>query len=170
MYKLLSLNIRGLDRSRKRRQVFCWLHQQQSDIIFLQETYSSPESIKRWETEWGGKIVSTHGSSHSRGAMILFKPRLDVDFGKITLAETIIDGTKMVLVNIYAPNDATQQVAFLRDVSKECLIPYANDNLVLGGDFNCTLSTLDKKGGRPIDSKKRSSQRASIINQNTQFT
>lgn len=103
-------------------------------------------------------------SSHSRGVMILFKPRLDVDFEKITankfgrciLAETITDGTKIVLVKIYAPNDATQQVVFLRDVSKEFLIPYANDNLVLGGDFNCTISTLDKKGGRLIDSKKAS--------------
>ena len=27
---------------------------------------------------------------------------------------------------------------------------------MLGGDFNCTISTLDKKGGRPIDSKKAS--------------
>lgn len=42
-------------------------------------------------------------------------------------------------------NDATQQVVFFRNVSKERLIPYANDNLVLGGDFNSTLSTLDKK-------------------------
>ena len=96
--------------------------------------------------------------------MILFKPRLDVDLEKITadnfgwciLAETIIDGTKIVLVNIYAPNDATQQVVFLRDVSKEFLIPYANDNLVPGGDFNRTISTPDKKGGRLIDSKKAS--------------
>ena len=96
--------------------------------------------------------------------MILFKPRLDIDLEKITadnfgrciLAETIIDGTKIALVNIYAPNNATQQVVFLRDVSKEFLIPYTNDNLVLGGDFNCTISTLDKKGGRPIDSKKAS--------------
>ena len=156
VYKLLSLNVRGRNSLRKRRQVFRWLHQ--SDIIFLQETYSLPESIKRWETEWVGKIVSSHSSSHSRGVMILFKPCLDVDFQKINadnsgrciLAETIIDGTKVVLVNIYAPNDATQQVVFLRDVSKEFLITYANDNLVLGGDFNCTISTLDKKGGRPI--------------------
>ena len=107
MYKLLSLNVRGLNSSRKRRQVFRWLHQQQSDIIFLQETYSSPECIKRWETEWEGKIVYSHGSYHSRGVMILFKPRLDVDlekiaadnFGRCILAETIIDGTKIVLVN-----------------------------------------------------------------------
>ena len=54
------------------------------EIIILQETYSLPESIKRWETEWGGKIVSSHGSSHSRGVKIFFKPRLDVDFEKIT--------------------------------------------------------------------------------------
>ena len=94
--------------------------------------------------------------------MILFKPHLDVDLEKITadnfgrriLAETIIDGTRIVLVNIYAPNGATQQVVFLRGVSKIFLIPYAN--LVLGGDFNCTISTLDKKGGRPVDSKKAS--------------
>ena len=78
------------------------------------------------------------------------------NIGRCILAETIIDGTKIVLVNIYAPNDATQQVVFLRDVSKEFLIPYANDNLVLGGEFNCTFSTLHKKGGRPIDSKKAS--------------
>ena len=137
MYKLLSLNLRGLNSSRKRRQVFRWLHLQQSDIIFLQETYSSPESIKRWETEWGGKIASSHDSSQSRGVVTLFKPRLDIDLEKITadnfgrciLAETIIDGTKTVLVNIYAPNDATQQVVYLRDLSKEFLTPYANDNL-----------------------------------------
>ena len=36
---------------------------------------------------------------------------------------------------------ATQQVVFLRDVSKEFLIPYANDNLVLGGYFNHTINT-----------------------------
>ena len=94
--------------------------------------------------------MSSHGSSPSKGVMIFFKPRLAIDFENITavnlgrclLAETIIDVTKnlIVLVNIYAPNDATQQVVFLRDVSKEFLIPYANDNLVVGGDFNCTIS------------------------------
>ena len=76
-------------------------------------------------------MVYSHGSSHSRGVMILFKPRLYVDIGKITadnfgrciVAETIIDGSKIALVNIYAPNDATQQVVFFRDVSKEFLTP-----------------------------------------------
>ena len=85
MYKIISLNVTGLNGSRKQRQVFRWLHQQKSDIIFLQETYSSLDTIGRWEAEWGGKIVSSHGSSHSRGVMIFFKPRLDVNIEKTTL-------------------------------------------------------------------------------------
>ena len=59
---------------------------QQSDIIFLQETYSSTETIKRWEAEWGGKVVASHGTTHSKGVMVLFKPNLNVTINK-TLAD-----------------------------------------------------------------------------------
>ena len=96
--------------------------------------------------------------------MILFKPRLDVSIKKITsddhgryiLAEIVIDNTKVVLVNVYAPNDANQQVVFLRGLSNNLLNKYGNENLVLGGDFNCAISTLDKRGGKPVDTRKAS--------------
>ena len=164
MYKIISLNVRGLNGSRKRRQVFRWLHQQKWDIILLQATYSSLDTIGRWESEWGGKIVSSHGLSHSRGVMILFKPRLDVniekiasdDHGRYILAEIVIDNTKVVLVNVYAPNDPHQQVVFLRGLSNNLLSKYGNENLVLGGDFNCVIGTLDKRSGKPVDTKKAS--------------
>ena len=81
--KILSLNVRGLNKATKRRQLFRWLHQQNSDVIFLQETYSSSQTIKLWEAEWGGKIVESHGSNHSRGVMILFKPKINVSVEKI---------------------------------------------------------------------------------------
>lgn len=81
--------------------------------------------------------------------MILFKPRLNVSnekisvdhHGRCTLAETVIDGTKIVFVNIYAPNDSRQQVVFFRDLTKSFLSQHANENIVLRGDFNCTIST-----------------------------
>ena len=160
-HKLLTLSVRGLNCSRKRRQVFRWLHLQRSDIIFLQETYSSTETIKRWEAEWGGKVVASHGTTHSKGVMVLFKPNLNVTInktladknGRYILAETSIDETNIVFVNIYAPNDPSQQILFLRDLSSSVLSAYANENLVLGGDFNCVMNAMDKKGGRPFDSK-----------------
>ena len=96
--------------------------------------------------------------------MILFKPRLDVNIEKTTLddhgryivAEIVIDNTKVVLVNVYAPNDTNQQVVFLRGLSNNLLCKYGNENLVLGGDFNCVIGTFDKRGGKPVDLRKAS--------------
>ena len=98
------LHVRGLNSSRKRRQVFRWLHLQRSDIIFLQETYSSTETIKRWEAKWGGKVVASHSTTHSKGVMVLFEPNLNVTInktladknGRYILAETSIDETNIV--------------------------------------------------------------------------
>ena len=56
-------------------------------------------------------------------------------------------------MNIYARNDPSQQILFLRDLSSSVLSAYANENLVLGGDFNCVMNAMDKKGGMPFDSK-----------------
>ena len=93
--------------------------------------------------------------------MVLFKPNFNVTINKILadkngryiLAETSIDETNIVFVNIYAPNDPSQQILFLRDLSSSVLSSRANENLVLGGDFNCVMNAMDKKGGRPFVSK-----------------
>ena len=74
-----------------------------------------------WEAEWGGKMIGSHGTNHSRGVMILFKPKLDVNIAQIIcdingrhiLAEASVEGEKFVFLNIYALNDQTQQVQFL---------------------------------------------------------
>ena len=53
--------------------------------------------------------------------------------GRYILAEIIIDNTKIILVNVYSPNEINQQVVFLRELSKNLLSKYDNENLVLGG-------------------------------------
>ena len=78
--------------------------------------------------------------------MFLFKPNLSVTInktladknGRHILAETSIDETNTVLVNIYAPNDPSQQILFLRDLSSSVLSSYANENLVVGGDLTAS--------------------------------
>ena len=48
-----------------------WLTKQKADIAFLQETYSSIEDEKFWNTQWKGKMLFSHGSHHSKGTLVL---------------------------------------------------------------------------------------------------
>jgi len=161
-FSVTTLNVRGFNKISKRRQIFRWLHQQKPDVIFLQETYSSAENIKIWENEWVGKTFFSHGSTHGRGVMILFKPKIDVKIeNSITdkngrfLVEPIFDETKYIFfLNVYAPNEQAQQTQFLRDLSNNVINHYANEKVILGGDFNCALLDFDKRGGRSIAHKK----------------
>ena len=91
--------------------------------------------------------------------MILFKPRLDVSFEKIVpdkhgrylVAEVTVDGKKIVYMNIYAPNEPKHRAQFFTVISNSYLKMYANENIVLAGDTNCAINSMDKRGGKPVD-------------------
>ena len=53
---LLSLNIRGINADTKRKAVFDWLKRQEAQIVYLQETYSTPRVEAQWKKDWGGEI------------------------------------------------------------------------------------------------------------------
>ena len=61
----------------------------------------------------------------------------------------LVNGLKISFCNIYAPNNLQEQLEFIQELNN-CLIdkPQAA-SLVLGGDWNCTLSKKDKKGEVP---------------------
>ena len=159
--KIVSLNVRGLNKSIKRRSIFRWLHQQKAHFYLLQETYSDRKTMSTWELEWGGKIICNHGTKHSKGVMILINPKYDVEIvkvekdnnGRFIILDIKINATHLILINIYAPNDSSQQVQFFHSIQQK-LENYADENIIIGGDFNCPLSTLDKLGGRTIDNKR----------------
>ncbi|CAH3155364.1 unnamed protein product [Porites lobata] len=48
------------------------------------------------------------------------------------------------LVNIYAPNDQNQQINFF-DKIIDPIRRSSTNNILLGGDFNCPLTEVDKK-------------------------
>ena len=56
-FKIISLNVRGLNNSIKCRKIFKWLHRQTAHCYFLQETFSTEQSINIWRSEWGGNIL-----------------------------------------------------------------------------------------------------------------
>ena len=72
----------------------------------------------------------------------------------IQVVAVLADLQRIVLVNIYAPNDANQQVSFFKEL-QEHLREFSEETIIIGGDFNCTLSEIDKKGGNPNPRKQR---------------
>ena len=72
-------------------------------------------------------------------------------------SRTNINQDNLCLVNIYAPNDQNQQVNFF-DKIIDPIRRSSTNNILLGGDFNCPLTEVDKVGGRDILHKKRTIQ------------
>ena len=72
--------------------------------------------------------------------------------GRFLILDLVIDETHLILVNIYAPNDTSQQVAFFKELNHH-LGEFAQESVVIAGDFNCALSSRDKKGGNPVSKK-----------------
>ena len=156
-FKVFSLNVRGIRDQTKRRSIFSFLKDQNANIYFLQETYSEPSDENIWKKEWGGELFFSHGTKHSKGVCILINPtmQLQVDSrysnnsGRIVLITTSLNGQKVTLCNIYAPNDQANQLQFLQELNN-CIIDKTElTSLIVGGDWNCALTKKDKMGGAP---------------------
>ena len=156
--KLVPLNVRGINNFRKRRMIYTWCRKQKADFIFLQETHSKKDSERQWKNEWRGEIIMLHGNPNSRGVDILFKKGADCiihskildPVGRFVILKAEIEDKIYVSINIYAPNKDIDNVDFLNNL--RMILHNENldeeDNIILGGDFNCPISpVLDKKGG-----------------------
>ncbi len=155
--KVISVNVRGLNDTKKRRVIFNWIKKQKNGVIFLQETYSSVPIECNWRSEWGSDVYFSHGSTHSRGVAIMLtkSSKLDIENhhsssdGRILILKAKQDDKYLYLVNIYAPNTEKAQIEFFKQLSREMekfrITP--DDRVIVGGDFNVTLERIDKQGG-----------------------
>ena len=85
LIKILSLNVRGLRNHVKRRALFLYLKNQKADFHCLQETFLLEEDEVIWASEWGGKILFSHRTQHSKGTGILQRPNSLFSFKVIPL-------------------------------------------------------------------------------------
>lgn len=72
--KLVSLNVRELRNAGKRKAIFSYSKNQKASIFCLQETFSKKDDEKTWTSEWGGKIIFSHGTEHARGVCVMVNP------------------------------------------------------------------------------------------------
>ena len=95
----------------KWRQAFRYLHILGSKIVLLQETHFAEQKQRRIRNEWGG-IIFFDNSSEARRVANMFDRALDIKINKIEksrehrylIMEVQVNGTDMLLVNIYVPN------------------------------------------------------------------
>ena len=139
----------------KRKALFDY-YRQRADIVCFQEVHSQKEDEGLWRSEWGGRILFSHGTASSRGICICFKrglycniTNISTDFeGRVLCCEINInpenEGT-ITLCVIYAPNKDTP-VFF--DALSQRLADYT-ENVILIGDFNLVQNIkLDRYGSQ----------------------
>lgn len=76
--------------------------------------------------------------------------------GRFIVLKAAINSEIYTIANIYSPNKDTEAVKFYRNLSKLLRNDELGneENIIIGGDFNCPLDiTLDKKGRLPIPRK-----------------
>ena len=131
-------------------------------LILEYHTVASLFSLttKQIKITLGGKAFFSRGTNHSKGLIILLNPFVDFKVeklisdkqGRVIILKVSFDEKTIVLVNIYAPNDVVQQVNFFQKLNKQ-LEEFAQDTIIIGGDFNCALTSKDKSGGNPVSIK-----------------
>ena len=108
-------------------------------------------------------MIMSHGSSNSCGVAILFKTGFDSTVlskfedprGRYLILKAEIKDKLYVQINIYAPNK-DKDITFLNNL--RTILQNKNledeENIIIGGDFNCPLNpSLDKKGGAMLPRK-----------------
>ena len=152
-FKCLSINVNGLQDNKKRRAIFNWLQRKSYDIILLQETHCDCNKYNIWSREWSGRSYWTKCSSNERGVAILFNGKKvfdirnvneDNDHGRIISCDVYENDKIFNVVNVYAPNEGKERKKFVEKILKSELDVHNDGYKLVAGDYNCTLSNIDR--------------------------
>ena len=93
--EIASLNYRGLQDNKKRKRIFQTFCNSKFDIILLQETHSTDETVIHWKKDWTGRgIFPSLNSTKSRVAILCKESKnFTVEFEKSDKAGQIISVT-----------------------------------------------------------------------------
>ncbi|CAM4671350.1 unnamed protein product, partial [Caretta caretta] len=118
------------------------------------ETHTAPAVEAIWWLESGDEVYFSHLGARSAGVATLFSPELrpevlgiaKVVLGRLLHIRACVEGLRINLVNVYAPNTGPERVRFYRQASAFLGTLDPHKCLVLGGDFNTTLEERDRSG------------------------
>ena len=140
-----TMNCRGMSDVRKRRDVMNFLRNGDYDILFLQDTHLTKNSLQYFNNLWKGKSYHSCHTNRSRGVAIMIKQTLQhelvqvhhADCGNFILVTCSIGTQTYLLVNIYGPNEDNPN--FYHSL-KSLLQTFRTDHTIIGGDFNFVMN------------------------------
>lgn len=156
--KILSVNIRGLGSPNKSDLIVSELLRLHYDFFFLQETHvSCKQNADKFARLWPGKCFWSFGTGKSAGVALLVSPNFSGNIsrfifdsdGRVFSALIEFSGIKLNLVNIYAPNAPSDRKTFFERLHSYF---FSQGDLIIGGDFNCCDSALDKLHSNDVSS------------------
>ena len=146
-FKICTFNCNGLKDSVKRKDVFEFLREKDSNIIFLQETHLKTELENYIRSSWGYNVWLSGRESNKNGVAILFKNNFEYKMtnvyrdpqGCFIVMNIYIEILKkdITLVNLYGPSSGDKPEFFERIFG--LIDQYNNECVVLAGDWNCVL-------------------------------
>jgi len=119
------------------------------DVAFVQESHVTDNEALKFKRDWVGHVFHSSFSSKQNGVMILINKKLNFvmlteikdDIGRIICIESLINGVKVILCNVYAPNKTDP--GFINKVNK--ILGDKEGQIILAGDFNQVMDgVLDK--------------------------
>lgn len=165
---LISLNARGLTDRVKRKNIFEWCKKKEGNIVFLQETFSTPLVTSIWKNDWDGPIFFSHGTNHSKGVLVMYSSNINFKIdriqqdvnGRYIFIKGELEGAKVILANVYFPTrDKVQlQLNFLSEIDNILENLGVQDySIIMGGDCNVILNMeLDYMGPcKSLNTKSR---------------
>ena len=152
--KIISVNVRGLRDTLKRRAVFRHLHSTYSDyFVAMQDTHSQVGDEPIWQAEWGSRIMMSHGTTCRQGGVAFLIPRrfdgivreMNVSNNRLVMVRVEDRGVQYCIVSVYAPTSSfrIEQIKFIDDLGKHLQQMQDKDRIILCGDFNLHMSSKD---------------------------
>ena len=141
--RVISWNVNKTQNPTKLKKCLLYLKSRQADVVLLQETHMRNSEAMKLRKALVGHVFHSSFDSKKRGVAILVHKKLKLvllkehtdEEGRIVCIETIINGKKINICNIYAPNEDDPD--FFHKINR-LLGTFEDGCTILGGDFNQT--------------------------------
>ena len=157
---IISMNVRGIRNTKKRRSLFSYFKNNKFDIISLQETHLTNKDTNIIEAEWGPNFHISEGTLHSKGMLTLFgfsiksdDIRLGFKDNRCLVSLISIDDVDVAIAHFYGPCNYKEKHIFLKNFQahiNKIINDFSFQNIVALGDFNIVKNNnLDIISGLP---------------------